>query len=78
MKEDEIHDVMADEKARGRRQPRQPEARKLRQERRRTVRDMLAIRNRNEFVAAIIEYGLQPGSAEFEMALKAWREFGDT
>lgn len=75
--EDDIRDVMEEEKSRGRRQPGKSISRKIRQERRETVRELLAIRDRNEFVAAIIEFGLQPGSAEFEMALKAWREFGD-
>jgi hypothetical protein len=76
--EDDIREVMEDEKGRGRRQPGRSASRKVRQERKKTVRELLAIRDRNEFVAAIIEYGLRPGSAEFETALKAWREFDDT
>ena len=76
--EDDIREVMEDEKGRGRRQPGRSASRKIRQERRKTVRELLGIRDRNEFVAAIIEFGLQPRSAEFEMALKAWREFDDT
>ena len=75
--EDDIREVMDDEKTRGRRQPGRLASRKIRKERTKTVRELLAIRDRNEFVAAIIEFGLRPGSAEFETALKAWREFGD-
>jgi len=78
MSEDEIREIMAEETSRGRWRPRTAASTRAKAERRRTVRELLAIRDRNEFVAAIIEYGLQPGSSEFEQALKAWREYGDT
>jgi hypothetical protein len=44
----------------------------------RSVRELLSIRDRREFEAALIEYGVQRGSPEFALALKAWLEFDDT
>lgn len=77
MREDDIDDVREEETSRGRRQPSRSESRSVRQKRMRIVGELLSIRDRREFEAALIEYGVQRGSPEYELALKAWLEFGE-
>lgn len=78
MREDDIDDVREEESTRGRRRPSRSESRSVRQRRKRIVLELLSIRDRREFEAALIEYGVQRGSPEFALALKAWLEAGDT
>jgi hypothetical protein len=74
--DDEIREVMEAERARGKQQPTASEARKLRQQRLRDLRNLLHLPTRKAFVEAIIAYGLRPGSKEFEAALKIWEAGG--
>ncbi len=78
MREDDIDDVREEESSRGRRQPSRSESRSIRQKRKRLVQELLAIRDRKEFEAALIEYGVQRGSPEYALALKAWLDSGAT
>jgi hypothetical protein len=78
LRDDDIDDVRKEESSRGKRHPSRSESRSLLQKRNRLARELLAIRDRREFEAAIIEYGVQRGSPEFALALKAWSEYGDT
>ena len=77
MREDDIREVMAEEASRGKKQPVQAAARKLKSERLRTVKELLLIRDREEIVRELTQFGVKPGSPEFEAALRAWREARD-
>lgn len=76
MAEDDIRDVMAEEKARGTRRPRRAKSAEEKRERDRVLRDFLAIPKYEDAVKAAIDLGLQPGTERFEQALSAWRAYG--
>jgi hypothetical protein len=71
-KDDDIREVMAEEKSRGRR-PRDAEAQKLRKERMDTIRMILGLRREADAIEAIRLLGHGDDSEELERILKAWR-----
>jgi len=73
MEEDDIRDVMAEEKARGRKRV-YTEARKAHQKLLRDVGYLLRLDDRKVFIENLVRLGLKPGSREHEAALQAWNE----
>ena len=72
-RDDEVRDVMAEEKSRGKRKY-DAAARKARPKMLRDVGYLLRLENRQEFAQNLIRLGLTPGSPAFELALRAWNE----
>ena len=75
MREYDIPEVMAEEIGRGRRRPSEAAARKFRQTRLAGLRKLLVLGTKAEFIAAIRAYGVKIHSPEFQVALRAWREY---
>ena len=73
MREDDIREVMSEEKARGRRRV-DTEARKAHQKLLRDVGYLLRLNDRKVFIENLVRLGLKPGSPEYEAALQAWNE----
>jgi len=73
-KDEEISSVMHEERRRGRR-PRDAAAEKLRKERLEAVREILHLRNEEDFIGAIRALGLGDDPAELANAVKIWRAF---
>jgi len=71
-KDDDIRDVMAEEKRRGKR-PQDLEARKLHKERLETLRVILALTREQEAIDAIRLLGHGDDPKELEEILKVWR-----
>jgi hypothetical protein len=73
--DDDLHDVMREERSRGKRhldmEARREFTRKLE-----TMRAHLRLATEEEFLKAMRDAGLKEGSAELELALRLWREFG--
>ena len=74
VEDDDIRDVMADEKGRGRRQPHSAEAVRRRAKLLQALRPLFADMDEKRFREAMRTYGLREGSPEFEVALAIWRE----
>jgi len=74
MREDDISEVMAEERNRGRRQPKPGAARKERLRKLQTIRSLLSLQDERTFTDSIRALGLKEGSPEFRDALHAWRE----
>lgn len=72
MENDDIKDVMAEERGRGKRRV-DTEALKARAKMRRDMRYLLSIRKREDFIENLIRLGVKPGSPEYELALQIWR-----
>ena len=72
-RDDEIQDVMAEEKARGKKHL-ETDARKARQKMLRDVGFLLRSGNRKEFLQNLLRLGLKPGTPEYDLALQAWDE----
>jgi hypothetical protein len=72
-KENDIRDVMKEERSRGRR-PIDIEARREREELLRILRELLRERDREGFLQAMRAYGWSDDSPEFQRALKIWHE----
>lgn len=70
-KERELRDVIAAEGRRGRR----PIDLEVRRESRKSLENLLRIGTEEEFVRAMLDFGLREGSPELSKALEAWREF---
>ena len=70
--DDDIRDVMAEEKSRGRR-PMDAAARKLERERLKELREILALEREQDVVGAIRALGHGDDPQEFEKILKTWR-----
>ena len=73
-KDEEISSLMQEERRRGRR-PRDAAAEKLRKERLDAVREILHLRNEDDFIGAIRALGLGDDPAELANAVKIWRAF---
>lgn len=78
MTEEDLRDVMEEEKSRGRRRPTEAAARRERARLLRGFRELLALDDERAFCAAIRELGLKDGSPEFREALRIWREHART
>ena len=74
MKEDDIRDVMADEKGRGRRRPKDPETKRQERELLRKFNEALSLENESDFLEAIRELGLTDDEQTLRNVLKIWRE----
>lgn len=73
----EIENLKRQEKARGVKSRRPPDPEKLqeRQQRRKDIRDLLRMDDREGFLHALTEhYGLQPGSEPFVRAVRVWEQ----
>jgi hypothetical protein len=75
-KDEDIREVMAEEKRRGKR-PHDPGAKKQRSERLGLSRDLLTISRENDFVEAIRRLGCDDPK-KIEDALKVWRSFSSS
>ena len=75
--ENEIREVMADEKRRSRR-PRDAEAEKLRKHRLEALREILALKREEDVVAAIRALGHGDDPKELAEALQIWRSFSSS
>jgi hypothetical protein len=73
-KDEDIRDVMAEEKSRGRR-PRDAEAIKQRKDEIAVLRGIFATPREEDFVKAIRALGYGDDPEKFEEILKAWRVF---
>ena len=74
MTEDQdLKDVMAQEKGRGRR-PRDPEYLRLLKEVAAEVERAWREQDETSFKRAMLRLGLRPGSRKYDRALKSWRE----
>ena len=73
MRENDIRDVMSEEKARGRRRV-DSEARKAHKKLLRDVGYLLRLNDRKVFIENLVRLGLKPGSPAYEAALQAWNE----
>jgi len=76
-KREELARVIREEKTRGTK-TRLPDEEALRErsERRQDMRDLLQMNDKQGFLTALTEhYGLQAGSEEYNLALKAWNEY---
>lgn len=73
MNDDDVKDVIAEEKARGKRRV-DPQARREFQRLKREARLMLSMRDLRSFEQELLRLGLRPGSPEYEAAVKIWRE----
>ena len=73
MREDDIRDVMAEEKGRGRRHPKDALARKQERELLRRFREALSLDDENDFIEAIRELGLGEDAQKLQKALRIWR-----
>ncbi|HXA82332.1 MAG TPA: hypothetical protein VNY56_04445 [Methylomirabilota bacterium] len=73
-KDEDILSLMNEERRRGRR-PRDPTAEKLRKQRLDTAREILHLRNEEDFIGAIRAIGLGDDPAELANAVKIWRAF---
>lgn len=73
-KQRDIQDVMAEEISRGRR-PVDLAERRLREEGKAGIRKLLTIGTLEEFVDAMLAYGLREGSQELSDAIEAWRSY---
>jgi hypothetical protein len=73
MKEDEIREVMAAEKSRGARRPKDPEIRRQERELLEKFRKALDLEDERDFVQAIRELGLADDPQKVTNALKVWR-----
>lgn len=73
-REKDLREVMAEEKARGRRRI-DAETRRQRAQRLNDARRLLSTATKEEFLEAMRAVGLKDGSQEFEEALRIWREF---
>jgi hypothetical protein len=76
-KEKEIASLRDAERRRGRR-PRHPEAEKLRKQRLDALREILTLKNEEDFIAAIRSLGHGDDPAELADALKIWRAFSSS
>lgn len=73
-REEDIHEVLAEERSRGQRRPRKTAAGKEYQRRLQKCRELLSSGcDEREFIEAIREAGLKDDSPEFQTALKIWR-----
>lgn len=75
---EDIQDVVREEESRGRRPGKRPIDTDILRGRRRRLQDLrkLLRRNRKEdFVEAMRDLGLEPGSAAFEDALQIWKDY---
>jgi hypothetical protein len=73
-KDDDIREVMAEEKSRGRR-PHDAEARKRKKNEIEILRGIFATPSEEDFVRAIRELGYGDDPESFERILRAWRAF---
>lgn len=73
-REDDIREVMAEEKSRGSRQPSSPEAKRERAKRIRAVKKLLEQGTEEDVKAAIRAAGIAVGSPEALKILRIWRE----
>ncbi len=76
--DEDLREVMDEEKSRGRRRPADPEARKRRKALLRDLRRLLKYGDEKDFVEAIRALGLKEGSPEFQNALAVWREYRES
>lgn len=72
-RECEIDEVRREEASRGRRRPYAAAVEERKREDNQRVRELLAHASEAEFADAIIERGLQRGTAEFRTAMNAFR-----
>ena len=77
MNDDDIKEVMAEERSRGRRRV-DPAARKAFQKLKREASFLLSIRDVRLFNQELLRLGVKPGTPDYEAALQAWREFSST
>jgi hypothetical protein len=75
--DDDIRDVMAEEKSRGRR-PYAAKARKQRKHELEVLRGILAIPREEDFVRTIRELGYADDPEKLEEILKAWRDLSSS
>jgi hypothetical protein len=73
-KDDDIREVMAEEKSRGRR-PHDAKARKQRKDEMEVLRGIFATPREEDFVRSIRALGYGDDPKRFEEILKAWRAF---
>ena len=76
-KNDDIREVMAEEKSRGRR-PLDPEARKRRKDEIEVIRGLFATPREEDFVRAIRALGYGDDPKQLEKILKAWRDLSSS
>jgi len=72
--DEDIQEVMEEERSRGSRQPTSPEARRERAKRLRDARKLLEQGTEADVRAAIRAAGIRAGSPEAERILRVWRE----
>ena len=73
VEENDIRDVVEEEKGRGRRQPRAGINRRLTQKLLRAWPELVESGDEGTFVQALNEIGFEKGSPEFERAFALWR-----
>ncbi len=73
--EEDIREVMAEEKSRGRRRPMDAAARRRHQELLRIFGEALKLQTEREFIEAIRELGLTDDEEKLQKPLKIWRTY---
>jgi hypothetical protein len=73
-KQGDLQDVMAEESRRGRR-PIDLGAQRARREKLASLRKLLEIGTEEEFVKAMLAFGLSEESAEFSACLETWKKY---
>jgi hypothetical protein len=76
-KDDDIHEVMAEEKSRGRR-PHDSKARKRKQDEKEVIRALFATPREEDFVRAIRALGYGDDPKQLEKIVKAWRDLASS